>query len=105
MGILKKLTTTWKAMTLSQKISLVLDIVSGAGCAMTGITVGNKLSEGKNIVEKICIRTATTGLGLAAAEVSHKALMQNYGLPIAGALGDETAKAALNMEKEAVAPE
>lgn len=99
MGFLKKLADTWKAMTPKQKIDIILEVVASAGCGIIGIAAGNKLSEGRNIVEKICIKTATTGLGLAAADISHKALMEGYGTPVADLVEDIKAK------KEAVANE
>ena len=105
MGMLKKMAENWKAMTLAQKIDLVIDVVSGAGCALCGIVAGNKLSKGHNIVEKICIKTATTGLGLAAADVSAKALKENYGHPLAEAVEGAKARIEANKAKEAVANE
>ena len=49
------------------------------GSGLASIKIGNKLSEGSNIVEKICIKTATAGAGLAVGTMSAKALEESYG--------------------------
>lgn len=101
MGILKKLKLTWKSLPLEQKINLIIDIVSGAGCGFGSFIVGQKLSEGKSLPERICINTAAAGLGLAAADVSSKALRENYGAPLASAINRAKEKAAEEKAKEA----
>ena len=100
MGILGKLKLAWKTMTTKDKIDLFIDIISGAGCAIGGMVVGDKLSEGRNRLERVCIKTATAGLGLAAGDVSSKALKDNYGVILAGAIDRAKAKMAEEKEKE-----
>ena len=105
MGILKKLRLTWKSMSTKDKIGLVIDLISGAGCGIGGMIVGSRLSEGRNPLERICIKTATAGLGLVAGEVSSKALKENYGEPVAVLIERVKAKSAEEKEKEAAANE
>ena len=104
MGFLKKLRLGWKQASTKQKIEIVLDVICGAGSAMGAIAVGNKISEGKNFVERFCIHTVTCGLGLAAGEVASKSLMTSYG-ELAGDLIDKakerrTARQILEEEEE-----
>lgn len=112
MGILNKIYTNWKSKTLAQKIDTILDIVAGAGCGFGSIIIGDRLSEGQGRLQKVCIKTAAAGLGLAAADISSKALKQHYGEPIATGIeraktlaAREKAKAAEEKMKEAVAHE
>ena len=105
MGILGKIRLGWKALPLKEKIGLVLDVISGAGCGILSFTAGKKLSEGCGPIETICIKTATIGLGLAASEVSSKALRENYGDTAAEMIERAKAKAAEQKAKEAVVNE
>lgn len=105
MGILKKMATSWKAMTTVQKIDFVLDLITGVGCTAGGLVAGAKLSEGRGRLERACIKTATLGVGLAAQKVSRGALMEEYGTPLANAIDRAKARAAAEKEKEAVVNE
>ena len=101
MSILRDLKLKWKALPLEKKINLVLDVVSGAGCGFGSFIIGQKLSEGRSLPERICIKTATAGLGLAASDISSKALRENYGTPFANAITKAKEKAAEEKAKEA----
>ena len=112
MGIFTKLATTWKSMTTKDKIGLVIDVISGVGCGLGSMIVGSKLSEGQGRIKGACIKTAVAGLGLAACDVSSKALKENYGDIAAGLIdkakaraAKEKAQAAEDKMKEAVAHE
>ena len=100
MGLFHKMKLGWQSMTLEEKFSLIIDVISGAGCGIASVAIGNKLSEGRNILERICINTATAGIGLAAADVSSKALKENYGKPMAEMIGMAKAKMAEEKAKE-----
>lgn len=112
MGIFTKLARTWKSMTTKDKIGLVIDVISGVGCGLGSMVVGAKLSEGQGRIKGACIRTAVAGLGLAACDVSSKALKENYGDIAAGLIdkakaraAQEKAKASEEKMKEAVVHE
>ena len=105
MGILKKLHVTWKSLPLVEKINLAIDIVTGVGCGIGSISIGKRLSEGRNPLERICIKTATAGLSLAAADISAKALKDNYGKPIAAGIERAKNRIAEEKLKEAVSNE
>ena len=83
MGILKQIRLAWKKMDTLEKIGLVVDAVVGVGSGAASMVATAKLTEGRNVVEKICIGTAMSGLGLAAADVASDALKKNY-LPLVG---------------------
>lgn len=112
MGIFTKLARTWKSMTTKDKIGLVIDVITGVGCGLGSMVAGAKLSEGQGRIKGACIRTAVAGLGLAACDVSSKALKENYGDIAAGLIdkakaraAQEKAKASEDKMKEAVAHE
>lgn len=104
MGIFKKMALTWKSMTTLEKINIVIDAVTGLGCGMGSAALGKQMTKGSNIIEKVCVNTAMAGLGLAAADVSSKALKDNYA-PLAAGLIDRakgiTAQAKENKEEAA----
>lgn len=96
MGLFKKLKLTWKSMPTKEKVDLFIDILSGLGSGMCGAAIGTRLSEGRSKFEQICIRTATAGLGMAAADVSSKALKENitpFVVPAIKKAKEEAAKA------------
>lgn len=96
MGLFRKLKLTWKTMTTKDKLEMFIDILSGLGSGMCGAAIGSRLSEGRNRFETICIKTATAGLGMAAADVSSKALKENvvpFAVPLINKAREETAKA------------
>lgn len=105
MGFFGKLKLTWKTMSTKDRIDLIIDIISGAGCGIGGMIAGDKLSAGRNRVERICIKTATAGLGLAAGDVSSRALKENYGVILAGAIDRAKARMAEEKTKEETAHE
>ena len=84
-GIFNKLRMSWKAMTIEEKIGLVVDIMCGVGSTSMGIVAGNKMSEGRSVVEQICIKTTTAGLAIYGGELASKALKENY-VPVAASL-------------------
>ena len=100
MGILKKISLTWKTMTTAEKIGMVIDIVCGAGAGVGSMIAGAKLGAGRSKIEKVCISTCTAGLGLAAADVSSQALKENYG-NLAAALIDRAKEKTKEAAKEA----
>ena len=105
MGIFARMKLKWMTMTTKQKIDLVIDVITGAGAGIGGVIAGNKLSEGRNIIERVCIKTVTSGLGLAAGKVSSKELKEAYGDPIANIIDKAKARAAEERMKEAVSNE
>lgn len=105
MGLINKLTTKWKSMTTKQKVYLVIDILSGAGSGMIGGIIGNNLSAGKTRLERVCIKTATAGLGLAAGRISSQELREAIGDPLAKGIDRAKARAAEEKMKEAVSHE
>ena len=105
MGILKRMKLRWKALSTKEKIDLVIDVISGVGSGFGSYIVGNKLSEGRNPIEKICIKTATAGLGLAAGKVASSELKEAYGDPLAKVIDTAKARMAEEKMKEAVANE
>ena len=105
MGIFGKLKLKWDSMTTKQKIDMIIDVMTGAGCGFSSVIAGKKLSEGRGIVEKICIRTAVSGLGLAASKVSASELKEAYGDPLAKIIDKSKARAAEEKMKEAIAHE
>ena len=78
-SILKKLSDGWKAKTTEEKVNFVLTIVANIGTSLCFRTINDKLCENKNVLEKVCIRTATYGLSLAATKVSSDALQETVG--------------------------
>lgn len=105
MGILNKMRTAWKSKTTVEKINLILDVISGLGCGMGAAIIGDKLCEGRTVVEKVCVKTAVTGLGLVAYDVSSRALKENYGEPVGNIIDRARARAAEEKMKEAVTNE
>ena len=105
MGILNKIRTAWKSKTTVEKINLILDVISGVGCGIGSAIVGDKICEGRNRLEKVCVKTAVAGLGLAAYDISSKALQENYGEPIGKLVEHAKARAAEEKMKEAVTNE
>lgn len=105
MGILNKMRMAWKSKTTVEKINLILDVISGVGCGIGGAIVGDKICEGRNRLEKVCIKTAVAGLGLAAYDISSKALKENYGEPVGKIIDRAKARAAEEKMKEAVTNE
>lgn len=101
MGVFKKLRDNWRDMPLEKKIGTVIDAVCGVGSAFAGITVSNKLTEGKSLPERICVRTVVSGLSLAASEVSSAALKREYAEPAASVINSLKEKAAAAREKAA----
>lgn len=99
-GIFKRLRMSWKAMTTEEKVGLVVDILCGVGSTSMGIVAGNKMSEGRGVLEGICIRTTTTGLALYGGEIASKALRENY-VPVAAALIDKAKEKSKPAEEEA----
>ena len=105
MSIFTKIANTWKSMTTKDKIGLVIDVITGAGCGIGSMIVGARLSEGQGRIKGACIKTAVAGLGLAACDVSSNALKENYGSMAAALIDKAKAKAAEEKMKEAVANE
>ena len=102
-GIFGKMWQNWKMMSTTDKVNLIIDAISGVGCGLGSMIAGAKLSEGRNRFEKICIKTATAGLGLAASDISAKALKESYGAPVASLI--DKAKGKVNEAKEETAHE
>ena len=82
MGFIDKLKIGWKSMSTEEKIGTIIDVICGVGSTSIGMTVGNKLSEGKGIIGKICIKTTCLGLGYAGGDISSKALRNQYAAPL-----------------------
>ena len=99
MNILRKLRSGWKKLETVEKVGLVIDILCGVGSASMSIIAGNKMSEGRGIVERICIKTTMAGLGLAGGEIAGNALKENYA-PLAAGLIDKVAGKAKPAEKK-----
>ena len=103
-GIFRKIATTWKSMTATEKIGLVLDVVCSIGGGLAAATAGKALTAGAGKIEKVCVRTTFAGLGIVAGDAASHALQENYGVFLGAAIDKAKAKAA-EAEKEAVAHE
>lgn len=84
MGILTKLKLGWQRMSTAEKIGCVIDAVCGIGSASIGWTLGDKLSEGKNVLGRACVKLTTAGFSLWIGETACGELKEAYGKPIAG---------------------
>lgn len=80
----KQLQAEWKAMTTSQKICYVVDIVCRVGASFAGNRVGRMLTKDAGKVETVCIQTFTTGLGFAAGKVAGEAFEEAITFPAKG---------------------
>ena len=87
-------------MSTEEKIGMIFEVIGNIGCTCIGLSAGKKLSEGKTLLERICIKTATTGLSLYAGDISSKALKENYAVPIANVL--DKAKSKMHEEEVTV---
>ena len=74
MGFFKELQNGWKAMNRYEKINFIIDLVCRTGASITGMTVGKALTKDTGKVQTICVRTFTTGLGMAAGKAASKEL-------------------------------
>lgn len=104
MGILKRMQLKWKSMTTEQKISTVIDVITGFGSSVGSMAVAARIGAGQNRLSKACINITAAGLGLCAADVASKELQENYGKPLAAAI-DRAKERADEVKKEAVADE
>jgi hypothetical protein len=82
MGIFNKLYMRWQSLPLNEKIGLILDAVCGVGCSAVTTAAAKKWTEGSNLLTKVCVRTGMAGLGLAAGDISSKALKESYSEPL-----------------------
>ena len=100
MGFLKEIGKMWKEMSTAQKINMGIDLVCGAGAAIIGKKVGDKLCEGSGSkFERALIRVTTTGAVAAGAEAGSKFLKRNYGDTSGLLIDAATGKAKLNSVK------
>ena len=97
MGFLKEMRRTWKEMTTAEKIGVGIDLVCGAGAALIGRKVGDKLCEGcDSKLERVLIRVTATGAVAAGAEAGSKYLKREYGDTTGLLIDAATGKAKLN---------
>ena len=83
MTIFQSIRATLKAMTLEEKLNMVVDILCGIGSATIGADIGKRLSVGHKPLTRVCIRTTCSALGMAAGNVACKQLKSTYVKPIA----------------------
>lgn len=81
--MLKQLQAEWKAMTTSQKICYVVDIICRVGAGFAGNRVGKALTKDAGTIETICVQTFTTGLGFAAGKAAGEAFEEALTFPAA----------------------
>ena len=83
MTIFQSIRATLKAMTLAEKLNMVVDILCGVGSTAIGTDIGKRISVGHRPLARICIRATCTGLGMAAGDIAAKQLKASYVKPIA----------------------
>lgn len=86
MGIVKNIRAAWKAASTEQKVSIVIDIICGAGSYFLKAEMDQRIKPGHNRLERGLIGITTMGVSLAAGEAASKALSENYGGAIAAAI-------------------
>ena len=86
--MLKQLQAEWKAMTPSQKICYVVNVICKIGASFAGNRVGKALTKDAGTIETICVQTFTTGLGFAAGKAAGEAFEE--ALTFSAAKGEKT---------------
>lgn len=98
MGILNRLSAAWKSKTPTEKIEIVLDILTMIGGGIIGDSKGREWSQGHGRLGQMCIRVTSAGLGMAAGDIASKQLKENWAKPIGKAIENHNAKAAKKEE-------
>lgn len=98
MRIIQRLYAGWKQRTTAEKISLVLDVLTGVGSGMISSDIGKRLGEGHGRFGRACIRLTVFGATEAAGMAAKNQLQKNYGDILAGAI--DTMKGKLNEGKK-----
>ena len=83
MGIIKKMIRNWKDMPTVDKVNMIIDAICGLGSSLASVKVGKELTKDSGIVEKICVRTAITGAGMAIGKMGANELKNEYGKSVA----------------------
>lgn len=96
MSVFSRMKATWQAMSTADKIKKVLGIMAEFGCGMMASDLASRSSIGKGKLGRACAFVGGCGLGMAAGEVSKKAIYET--VDAFSGLSDEVKKAKAQKE-------
>lgn len=76
MSVFSRMKATWQTMSTAEKIKKVLGIMAEFGCGMMASDLASRSSIGRSKLERACAFVGGCGLGMAAGEVSKKAIYE-----------------------------
>ena len=101
MSIFSRIKASWQAKSTAEKIKYVLGVMAELGCGMIASDIASRSSIGRSKLERVCAIVGGAGLGMAAGEVSKKAIYET--VDAFSGLADEVKKA--KAQKEGTANE
>ena len=72
------LKNTWKKLPPKEKVGIILDLTCSIGSGLMSTKMANMLTKDSGLIEKLCVRTTMTGLGVVAGDISSKAIRENF---------------------------